>query len=120
MNDDNQVSIFGKTNFRGKDAVFGIKKDDRRRHVYIIGKTGMGKTTLLENMVISDIKNGSGLCVVDPHGEFAEKMLDYIPSDRINDVIYFDPKNIPDLDRIYLRIIHSHASTTNICHYLII
>lgn len=94
MNDDNQVSIFGKTNFRGKDVVFGIKKDDRRRHVYIIGKTGMGKTTLLENMVISDIKNGSGLCVVDPHGEFAEKMLDYVPSERINDVIYFDPGDV--------------------------
>jgi hypothetical protein len=94
MNSEENISIFGKTNYRGKDIVFGIKTDDRRRHVYIIGKTGMGKTTLLENMVISDIKNGNGLCVVDPHGEFAEKMLNYVPADRINDVIYFDPGDV--------------------------
>lgn len=91
---NNSIAIFGKTNYRGQDSVFGIKEDDRRRHMYIIGKTGMGKTTLLENMVISDIQNGKGLCVVDPHGEFAEKMLDYVPTSRINDVIYFDPGDI--------------------------
>ncbi len=94
MKSEEQISLLGKTDFRGKETVFGIKTDDRRRHVYIIGKTGMGKTTLLENMVISDIKNGNGLCVVDPHGEFAEKMLNYVPSERINDVIYFDPGDV--------------------------
>ncbi len=83
--------MFGQTNFRGANKKFGIKVDDRRRHMYIIGKTGMGKTTMLENMVISDIMNGYGVGVVDPHGDFAEKMLDYVPKERIKDVIYFNP-----------------------------
>ena len=85
---------FAKTNFRGEEHVFGIKKDDRRRHTYIIGKTGMGKTTLLENMVISDVRAGNGVAVVDPHGDFAEKILNFVPSSRINDVIYFNPADI--------------------------
>ena len=88
------ITMLGETNYRGAQTRFGIKRDDRRRHMYLIGKTGMGKTTLLENMVISDIKNGNGLCVVDPHGDFAEQMLDYIPSNRINDVVYFNPGDI--------------------------
>lgn len=85
------INFFAKTNFRNQERIFGIKEDDRRRHVYIIGKTGMGKSNLLENMAIQDIRNGKGLCVVDPHGEFAEKMLKAIPSHRINDVVYFNP-----------------------------
>lgn len=85
------INYFAKTNFRNQERVFGIKEDDRRRHMYVIGKTGMGKSNLLENMAIQDIQNGEGVCVVDPHGEFAEKMLRAIPSDRINDVIYFNP-----------------------------
>lgn len=89
-----QVTVLGATNFRGQNTRFGIKQDDRRRHTYVIGKTGMGKTTLLENMVISDIMNGNGLCVVDPHGDFADSMLDYIPPHRINDVIYFDAGDV--------------------------
>jgi len=88
------ITHFAKTNFRGEDHVFGIKKDDRRRHMYVIGKTGMGKTTLLENMVISDIEAGNGVAVVDPHGDFAEKILDFVPSSRVNDVIYFNPADI--------------------------
>jgi len=88
------ITYFAKTNFRGQEHVFGIKKDDRRRHMYIIGKTGMGKTTLLENMVISDIRAGKGVAVVDPHGDFAEKILNFVPSFRINDVIYFNPADI--------------------------
>ncbi|MDD3190660.1 MAG: type IV secretion system DNA-binding domain-containing protein [Candidatus Pacebacteria bacterium] len=91
---DNGITYFGKTNFRGQEHVFGIKQDDRRRHTYIIGKTGMGKTTLLENMIISDIMAGNGLAVVDPHGDLAEKILDFVPSSRINDVIYFNPADI--------------------------
>lgn len=70
---------------------FGIKTDDRRRHMYVIGKTGMGKTTMLENMVLQDIYNGHGVGVVDPHGDFAEKIINYIPPNRINDVVYFNP-----------------------------
>jgi len=85
------ITFFAETNYRGKRVRFGIKQDDRRRHMYLIGKTGMGKTTMLEHMVYSDIVNGNGLALVDPHGDFAEKILDYIPSSRVNDVIYFNP-----------------------------
>lgn len=88
------VIPIGKTNFRGQDRVFGIKPDDRRRHMYIIGKTGMGKTVLEQNMTIADIEAGNGLAVIDPHGEYAEELLDYIPSNRINDVIYFNPADL--------------------------
>lgn len=85
------ITFFGQTNFRNQNKRFGIKVDDRRRHMYVIGKTGMGKTTLLENMVIEDIRAHRGVGVVDPHGEFAEKILDFIPENRIEDVIYFNP-----------------------------
>lgn len=85
------VTLFAKTNYRGVARPFGIKLDDRRRHMYVIGKTGMGKTTLLENMIIQDIRDGRGLAVVDPHGDLVEKALRFIPSYRINDVIYFNP-----------------------------
>ncbi len=88
---DNEVIPFAETNFRKQRRRFGIKTDDRRRHVYVLGKTGMGKTTMLENMVLSDINAGHGVGVVDPHGDFAEKILDFIPSSRINDVVYFNP-----------------------------
>lgn len=88
---DNEITLFGATNFRNQMRRFGIKTDDRRRHMYVIGKTGMGKTTLLENLLLSDILAGHGCCYIDPHGDTAEKMLDYIPSHRINDVVYFNP-----------------------------
>lgn len=87
----NDITIFGSTNYRNAARSFGIRRDDRRRHMYIIGKTGMGKTTLLENLIISDIINGEGCCYIDPHGDTAQKILDFIPSNRINDVIYFSP-----------------------------
>ncbi len=86
-----KINFFAKTNFRNQERVFGIKKDDRRRHMYVIGKTGMGKSSMLENMAINDVQNGEGICVVDPHGEFAEKMIDAIPNERIKDVVYFNP-----------------------------
>lgn len=86
-----QLTLLGETNFRNQRRRFGIKKDDRRRHTYLIGKTGMGKSTVMENMIIQDIINGEGVALVDPHGDFAEKILDYIPARRINDVIYFNP-----------------------------
>lgn len=88
---ENEVTYFAKTNFRNQMTKFGIKTDDRRRHVYVIGKTGMGKTVLLENFTLSDIYAGHGCCYVDPHGDTAEKLIDYIPSWRINDVVYFNP-----------------------------
>ncbi|MDQ1284515.1 MAG: hypothetical protein QG620_863 [Patescibacteria group bacterium] len=71
--------------------MFGIKKDDRRRHMYVIGKTGMGKSNMLENMAIQDIRAGYGVCFVDPHGEGAEKLLRSVPANRVNDVVYFNP-----------------------------
>lgn len=88
---DNEINFFAMTNFRNRRRKFGIKTDDRRRHMYVLGKTGMGKTTMLENMIINDIVAGHGVGVVDPHGDTADKLLDYIPSNRINDVIYFNP-----------------------------
>lgn len=88
---ENDVVYFAKTNFRNQQRKFGIKTDDRRRHMYFIGKTGMGKTTVLENMMIQDVQKGHGLAVVDPHGDFVEKILDFIPASRINDVVYINP-----------------------------
>lgn len=86
-----EITFFAKTNFRNQERVFGIKTDDRRRHMYIIGKTGMGKTNLLEHLAIQDIRNGHGVCYVDPHGDTAERLIKAIPPERINDVIYFNP-----------------------------
>jgi hypothetical protein len=86
-----RVTYFGETNFRNQQTRFGIKNRDRTRHMYVVGKSGVGKSTLLENMAIQDIQNGEGVAVLDPHGSFAEKMLDYIPEDRIKDVVYFAP-----------------------------
>lgn len=90
-NQNEDIAYFAKTNFRGEEAVFGIKTDDRRRHMYIIGKTGMGKTNLLEHLVLQDIQNGHGVAYVDPHGDTAEKLIQMIPPERIQDVIYFNP-----------------------------
>lgn len=87
------VAYFAKTDFRNEARVFGIKPDDRRRHMYIIGKTGMGKTNLLENLVIQDIQRGAGVAYIDPHGDTAEKLIRAIPANRINDVIYFNPSD---------------------------
>ncbi len=86
-----EVTFFARTNFKGEDAVFGIKKDDRTRHMYIIGKSGVGKSTLLENMAVDDMKKGEGIAFLDPHGSSVENLLNYIPKRRINEVIYFDP-----------------------------
>ncbi len=91
MNDDEKITYFAETDFRNKKTKFGIKAGDRTRHVYVIGKTGMGKSTLLENMAAQDILNGEGLAVIDPHGSMADKLLDYVPEHRVNDVVYFAP-----------------------------
>ncbi len=91
MDDSNKVTYFAETDSRGKRTPFGIKSKDRLKHVYVIGKTGMGKSTLLENMAIQDIKNGNGLAFIDPHGATAEKLLEYVPKERIKDVLYFAP-----------------------------
>ncbi len=88
------ITFFAQTTFRNQMRRFGIKKDDRRRHMYLIGKTGMGKSTILENMIVDDIRAGHGVAVVDPHGDLAEKIIEFIPEDRIKDVIYFNPADI--------------------------
>lgn len=86
-----KVTFFAETDARGQRTPFGIKAKDRQRHMYIIGKTGMGKSTLLENMAVQDIQNGEGMAFIDPHGSAAETLLDYVPEERVNDVIYFAP-----------------------------
>lgn len=91
---ENEVNYFARTNFRNQLRKFGVKTDDRRRHVYVIGKTGMGKTVLLENLILTDIYAGHGCAYIDPHGDTAERLVDYIPSWRINDVIYFNPADL--------------------------
>jgi Type IV secretion-system coupling protein DNA-binding domain len=91
MENPERVTYFAATDARGKYIPFGIKAKDRDRHMYVIGKTGMGKSTLLENMAIQDIRNGEGLAFIDPHGGTVERLLDYIPEDRIKDVVYFAP-----------------------------
>lgn len=91
MENPERVTYFAATDARGKYVPFGIKAKDRDRHMYVIGKTGMGKSTLLENMAIQDIRNGEGFAFLDPHGGTAERLLDYIPEDRIKDVVYFAP-----------------------------
>ncbi len=93
-NKKERITVFAKTNFRNQEVPFGIKTDDRRRHMYLIGKTGMGKTTLMENMVIQDIRNGHGVAFLDPHGDSVQRILDSIPPSRVNDVIYFNPADL--------------------------
>lgn len=89
--DPNRITYFGQTDFRGQKTRFGIKTTDRARHMYIIGKTGTGKSTLLENMAAQDVINGEGFGILDPHGSFADRILEYIPMSRIKDVVYFAP-----------------------------
>src|SRR5947199_6407919 len=84
----------GTTNWRNTNWPFSIKDADRLGHIYVIGKTGVGKSTLLLNMAISDIQKGKGLCIIDPHGDIAETILDCVPPERLDDVIYFNPKDI--------------------------
>ncbi len=91
---DNDLTIIGESNFRGHRQKFGIKTIDRRRHMYIIGKTGMGKSVLLQNMIRSDVEQKKGIAIIDPHGDLAEAVIDFVPSHRINDVVILDPSDI--------------------------
>jgi len=90
---NSEMSLFGMTNYRNEQKQFGLKRVDRRRHLYVVGKTGSGKSRLLELLLISDIQNGHGCCLLDPHGDLANELLMYIPKDRIKDVIYIDPSD---------------------------
>ncbi len=90
----NDINFFAETTYRNIKKKFGIKLDDRRRHFYVVGKTGMGKTAMLQNMAIEDIQQGKGIGFIDPHGEAAEELLDFVPSNRINDVVYINPADL--------------------------
>ncbi len=91
VNVPEQGLILGKNIYRGKETIVRIKADDRRRHVYIIGMTGTGKSKLMVNMALQDIQNGEGVCYIDPHGEEVELLAANIPPERMDDVIYFNP-----------------------------
>lgn len=88
---EKNVTYFGRIDFRNKNQLFGVKRTDRRQHMYVIGKTGTGKSAMLHNLIIQDIANGEGVCVVDPHGELVESILTKIPKERLKDVVYFNP-----------------------------
>jgi len=93
-NDNNQITPFAVTDYRDIKKIFGVKQKNRRGHMYIVGKTGTGKSTLIENLAISDIKMGYGLALIDPHGDLAEDILHFIPKKRIGDVVYFNPGDL--------------------------
>ena len=92
------VSFIGRTNYvaslEEKKFIFGIKRVDRRRHLYIIGKSGVGKTKLLELFIRQDVSYNHGLCLIDPHGDVVEAVLEYIPKERIEDVCIIDPTDL--------------------------
>ncbi|MDQ3064972.1 MAG: type IV secretion system DNA-binding domain-containing protein, partial [bacterium] len=90
---ERELSLFGVTNFRGSNTIFGANRSDRGRHIYVIGQTGTGKTGLLELLTMSDIFYDEGFCVIDPHGDYAQNMLRFIPKRRLKDVIYFNPSD---------------------------
>jgi len=89
-----EISIFGATNFRGKKVEFGIRREDRRRHLYVLGKSGVGKSRLLEKLIGDDIRAHKGVCVIDPHGDLIQNLLYHVPEDRIEDVVYFSPSDL--------------------------
>lgn len=91
---DPDVSFFGKTNFRGQHVPFGIKRLDRRRHLYCLGKSGTGKSKLLELLIQNDIRSGRGVAVLDPHGDLVDEVMRLIPKERIKDVVLFDPSDL--------------------------
>ncbi|MDO8264787.1 MAG: type IV secretion system DNA-binding domain-containing protein [Candidatus Parcubacteria bacterium] len=93
MAEKTEINFFAETTFRNARKKFGIKTDDRRRHMYVVGKTGMGKTNMLVNMAIQDITAGHGMAFIDPHGEAAEEILAFIPKERVKDVVYFNPSD---------------------------
>ena len=93
-NRNNPITFFAVTNYRDIRRKFGIKEKNRRGHIYIVGKTGTGKSTLIQNMVISDVNDGNGLALIDPHGDLSDNVLSFVPKRRIKDVIYFNPGDI--------------------------
>src|SRR5438094_769961 len=88
---DDEVTVFAETDFRERRQHFGIKRKDRRHHMYIVGKTGMGKSTLLSTLIVSDLRAGNGLALIDPHGDLAEQVLACVPESRRREFIAYPP-----------------------------
>src|SRR5262249_24927676 len=93
---DDRITFLARTNFHGYSRLFGIRQADRRTHMYLIGKTGTGKSTLLETLIAQDMKAGQGLALLDPHGDLVQKVLTQVPKERRADLVYFDA---PDRQR---------------------
>jgi energy-coupling factor transporter ATP-binding protein EcfA2 len=91
MESDNETAFMGKRHDWGGDRPIGLEPHERRQHLYVIGQTGTGKSTLLRNLILQDIEAGRGVALIDPHGDLAHDILDHIPSWRTDDVVYFDP-----------------------------
>jgi energy-coupling factor transporter ATP-binding protein EcfA2 len=91
MESDNETVYMGHRHEWGGDLPFGLDPHERRQHLYVIGQTGTGKSTLLRNLILQDIDAGRGVALIDPHGDLAHDILDHIPSCRTDDVVYFDP-----------------------------
>lgn len=89
-----QISVYAVTTFRNSNITFGIKREDRRRHLYVVGKSGTGKSKMLEHLIEADIKAGKGICVIDPHGDLVQAMMRRVPEERIKDVAYFSPADL--------------------------
>src|SRR5437016_4988087 len=87
---ENRITALAETNFRDQRRRFGIKRADRRAHMYIIGKTGTGKSTLIANLARQDILHGEGCALLDPHGDLVEQVLKFVPEERQRDLIYFN------------------------------
>jgi hypothetical protein len=87
---EQDVALFGRTNFRDDRRIFGIREDDRMAHMYVVGKTGTGKSTLLETLIVQDLRAGRGLALLDPHGDLVERVLRELPTERQADLVYFD------------------------------
>jgi hypothetical protein len=86
--------ILGRAMYRGEETIVRMKRSDRRRHLYTIGKSGSGKSVFIQNLAVQDVQNGEGVCVIDPHGDFVEYVLQHVPKERADDVIYFNPSDI--------------------------
>jgi len=92
---ENEITFFAETNYRNDRKRFGIRRKDRRAHMYVVGRTGMGKSTLLETLIASDLAAGNGLALLDPHGDLARKVKDHVPPERVSDFVDFDPAATP-------------------------